>query len=300
MNSILKTKTMKIAAVQSSSLPLFTLSILICFYGVFSYRPVVLVHGILNGPTEFNDFLKILETYHPGTETVVIDAYNDFQSFDNMWLQLHDISNIILNKTSHFTDGYNLLCFSQGGLLCRAFIQSQDKHRVRNFISLSSPQGGQYGNTVYIHFHIIKEEAYRFFYTFEGQRWSVGNYWNDPHHHTMYLKYNKFLPKFDNEVPTEHSAQYKKNFLKLNNLILVGGPDDGVITPWQSSQFSIYDEKENVVNYKDRTLYKTDAIGLKTLDEQKRVHFCTVPNVFHTNWHGNVTVFKQCIQKWLD
>lgn len=26
----------------------------------------------------------------------------------------------------------------------------------------------------------------------------------------------------------------KKNFLKLKNLILIGGPDDGVITPWQS------------------------------------------------------------------
>lgn len=53
---------MKITAVQSSFLPLFTLSLLISFYGVSSYYPVVLVHGILNGPAEFNDFLKILET----------------------------------------------------------------------------------------------------------------------------------------------------------------------------------------------------------------------------------------------
>ncbi|CAD5118675.1 DgyrCDS7360 [Dimorphilus gyrociliatus] len=292
---------MNIAAVQSTIfLPWFMLAFFICFQGVICFRPIVLVHGILNGPAEFKDFLKILETYHPGTPTVVIDAYNDFQSFDSMWLQLHDVSKLIMNKTSHFEDGYNLLCFSQGGLLCRSFIQSEDKHRVRNFISLSSPQGGQYGNTVYIHFHLIKEEAYRFFYTLEGQRWSVGNYWNDPHHHEMYLKYNTFLPKMDNSVITEQSAKYKRNLLQLNNFILIGGPDDGVITPWQSSQFSIFDENEQVVNYKDRHLYKTDAIGLKTLEEQNKLHFCTVPGVFHTKWHGNLTVFKQCIEQWLD
>ena len=29
-------------------------------------------------------------------------------------------------------------------------------------------------------------------------------------------------------------ADYKKNFLALEQLVLIGGPDDGVITPWQS------------------------------------------------------------------
>ena len=29
-------------------------------------------------------------------------------------------------------------------------------------------------------------------------------------------------------------SAYKENFLRLKKLVLVGGPDDGVITPWQS------------------------------------------------------------------
>ena len=30
-------------------------------------------------------------------------------------------------------------------------------------------------------------------------------------------------------------AEYKENFLKTGeNLVLIGGPDDGVITPWES------------------------------------------------------------------
>lgn len=30
------------------------------------------------------------------------------------------------------------------------------------------------------------------------------------------------------------AAEWKKNFLKIKKLVLIGGPDDGVITPWQS------------------------------------------------------------------
>ena len=29
-------------------------------------------------------------------------------------------------------------------------------------------------------------------------------------------------------------AEYKTNFLKIKRLVLIGGPDDGVITPWES------------------------------------------------------------------
>lgn len=30
------------------------------------------------------------------------------------------------------------------------------------------------------------------------------------------------------------SLDYKTNFLRIKKLVLIGGPDDGVITPWQS------------------------------------------------------------------
>ena len=29
-------------------------------------------------------------------------------------------------------------------------------------------------------------------------------------------------------------AEWKNNFLRLKQMVLIGGPDDGVITPWQS------------------------------------------------------------------
>jgi len=33
---------------------------------------------------------------------------------------------------------------------------------------------------------------------------------------------------------TNKDYNYQDNFLKLTDLVLIGGPDDGVITPWQS------------------------------------------------------------------
>ena len=52
----------------------------------------------------------------------------------------------------------------------------------------------------------------------------------DPHHIDEYVKECNFLPKL--ESPTNSS--YRENFLKIQDLVMIGGPDDGVITPWQS------------------------------------------------------------------
>lgn len=30
------------------------------------------------------------------------------------------------------------------------------------------------------------------------------------------------------------SSEWRRNFLGIKKLVLIGGPDDGVITPWQS------------------------------------------------------------------
>jgi len=65
----------------------------------------------------------------------------------------------------------------------------------------------------------------------------VANYWNDPHHQASYIKNSKYLPYIDNIIPAAKNDDYKTNFLRLEKLILIGGPDDGVITPWQSRSY---------------------------------------------------------------
>lgn len=81
---------------------------------------------------------------------------------------------------------------------------------------------------------LVCRTAYELFYSSIGQHISVGNYWNDPHHQTLYRSYSRFLPYVNNEVLSSQSNSYKDGITRLQKLVLIGGPDDGVITPWQS------------------------------------------------------------------
>lgn len=83
-------------------------------------------------------------------------------------------------------------------------------------------------------------------------------------------------------------------------MVLIGGPDDGVITPWQSSQFGFYDKNETVVELRDRDEYKYDLIGLKTLDKQNKLVMHTVAGIPHFEWHKNVSIVDQFILPHLD
>ena len=78
------------------------------------------------------------------------------------------------------------------------------------------------------------KKAYELFYSRVGQHTSVGNYWNDPNHQHLYYKYSQFLPYVNNDITSNSSDVFKSGLLKLKKMILIGGPDDNVITPWQS------------------------------------------------------------------
>lgn len=44
-------------------------------------------------------------------------------------------------------------------------------------------------------------------------------------------------------------TEYRNNFLRLQKLVLIGGPDDGVITPWQSAHVGAYNTNETVLPF---------------------------------------------------
>ncbi|XP_042236938.1 lysosomal thioesterase PPT2-A-like isoform X2 [Homarus americanus] len=191
--------------------------------------------------------------------------------------------------------------YSQGGIISRGIVESLD-HNITTFISLSSPQAGQYGDDFLrlIFPQYIKETAYEVFYSRVGQRISVANYWNDPHHQDLYYKYSNYLPYLNNEISGSQKSEYLKNFMKLKKLVLIGGPDDGVITPWQSSHFGYFDKDENVTEMRDQVFYQKDLFGLRTLDKAGKIKIYEVAGVYHTDWHHNVSVIKDCILPWLD
>ncbi|XP_014486305.1 PREDICTED: lysosomal thioesterase PPT2 homolog [Dinoponera quadriceps] len=266
-----------------------------------SYRAVVVIHGVLTGSDSMNLIMDRIQEMHPGTLVYNTVRFAGWRSLEPMWQQVEEIGTDVVSIGAAFPEGINLIGYSQGGLLARAILQRFPMHNVRNFISLSSPQAGQYG-TRFLHLifpDLVCESAYELFYSHIGQHISVGNYWNDPHHQELYHKYSKFLP-YVNEIDAFNNTDYKTGLTKLKRMVLIGGPDDGVITPWQSSHFGYYDNNETVVEMYNRSIYKDDIIGLRTLDEQGRLKIITVPGISHYEWHNNVSIIDEFLLPFLD
>lgn len=269
---------------------------------VVGYRPVIIVHGLFDSSGDFKNLLRFINESHPGTNVSVIDLFDRSASLQPMWKQVEGFKAAIYPIMQNAADGVHFICYSQGGLICRGILSVLSDHNVHTFISLSSPQAGQYGDTDYLKYlfpQFVKSNLYHLCYTAIGQRISICNYWNDPHHRDMYVNSSDYLALLNSERLNPNSTEWKKNFLKIEKLVLIGGPDDGVITPWQSSQFGFYDDNETVIEMQQQDFYLTDVFGLKTLAARGDLILCSVAGVAHVWWHSNETVFHTCMEKWL-
>ncbi|CDQ58058.1 unnamed protein product [Oncorhynchus mykiss] len=146
-----------------ASLDINGLLLLLCGVNLadtLGYKPVIIVHGLFDGPKQF----LILYTHSglepPSTNMSVIDLYDNMASPTPLWVQ----------------HGVHLICFSQGGLICRGLLSTLPDHNVQSFISLSSPQAGQYGDTEILTLffpHYLKARVFHLCYSSVGQKWSI-------------------------------------------------------------------------------------------------------------------------------
>ena len=82
---------------------------------VDGYRPVVLMHGILSSGEEMQQMASWITGAHNGTQTFIVDAYNDLESLDTaMWEQVDGVYEKIKSFMSSAENGVNMICFSQG------------------------------------------------------------------------------------------------------------------------------------------------------------------------------------------
>ncbi|XP_051949400.1 lysosomal thioesterase PPT2-A-like isoform X3 [Xyrauchen texanus] len=267
-----------------------------------AYKPVIVIHGLFDSSANFFNLHKFINQSHPGTNVLVIDLFDRSASLQPLWKQVEGFTEAIYPIMQNAADGIHLICYSQGGLVCRGILSTLPDHNVHSFISLSSPQAGQYGDTDYLKYlfpQFVKSNLYHVCYTSVGQRISICNYWNDPHHRDMYINSSNYLALLNSERANPNKTVWKENFLRIKKLVLIGGPDDGVITPWQSSQFGFYDDNETVVELKNQKVFLMDSFGLKTLYTRGDVALCSMAGVAHIFWHSNETVYKNCIEEWL-
>lgn len=206
-----------------------------------------------------------------GVKTSIFMPMND---------QLDKLCEIIYEKTE-LQNGFNFIGMSQGGLLARGYVERCNKYPVINLITLVSPHGGEFLKSINI-------DAYTDFYQ---EHLSPAGYWRNPNNLVTYLLKCRYLPKLNNEIIHENADAQKDNIKKLNNFVMVWSPNDTVLYPSESAEFSFYNEDLSIISIRNTELYKNDLLGLKYLDENNRLH------INHTNCthvdHRNPICFPQ-------
>uniref|UniRef100_A0A8C0J2X6 Palmitoyl-protein thioesterase 2 n=1 Tax=Chelonoidis abingdonii TaxID=106734 RepID=A0A8C0J2X6_CHEAB len=87
-----------------------------------SYKPVVVVHGLFDSPSEFSQLLCFINQSHPGTNVTVVDLFDHSQSLKPLWVQVEGFRRAISPIMQNAADGVHLICYSQGTAGPRALV----------------------------------------------------------------------------------------------------------------------------------------------------------------------------------
>jgi pimeloyl-ACP methyl ester carboxylesterase len=293
-------------------------------------RPVFLMHGMANSFHDFDQVVGWLREARPGAYIFPVKLDGGAKSFEApLAKQLNEligeIRGIIGVRPEAFEDGYDLVCHSQGAVLCRVLCQVMDDHKVHTLVSLAGPQMGVYGKTWFKEFDpaptipfmpsfipdSFESTAYKNFYTvaytptMQGST-SVANLWHDPLHEDAFLKDNEFLPFVNGLIGDGAPVGMKANFARLQKAVfLVGNFTDQDfdskigLEPWCTGNFAFYAAGSGpgtpCVAMEKQDLFIKDTFGLKSLHNAGRLHVQAVDGIRHGDWLQSADTFSDYV-----
>ncbi|XP_028762660.1 palmitoyl-protein thioesterase 1-like [Neltuma alba] len=271
-------------ALRSLSL-LFVFSVA-AFSIPFSHSiPFIVLHGI-NSECSRPEVQKTVEklTNFSGVEGHCIEAGNGVS--DSWLMPMHKQVEIVCQKVKELNilrEGYNIVGLSQGNIIARGVIEFCDGGPpVKNYISLAGPHAGVAsvpkcgsGALCIIVDQLIKSAVYS---DFVQEHLAPSNYLKIPDAIHDYLDKCSFLPVLNNEYPSTRNSTYKERLSSLENLVLIMFENDTVLIPKETSWFGYYPDGrfEPVLSPNQTKLYSEDWIGLRSLDEGRKVNFVSV------------------------
>jgi palmitoyl-protein thioesterase len=227
----------------------------------------------------------LANTTNPGTYTYFI-RLDDSPSSDRTATFLgnltEQISQVCADISSHpilsKALAINALGFSQGGQFMRAYVERCNIPRVASLVTFGSQHNGisefqKCGDNDWVcrgWDGYLKSNTWT---EFVQSRLVPAQYFRDPEDLESYLENSNFLADVNNEREVKN-ATYKENMKKLDRFAMYMFKDDKTVVPKESAYFSeVNTTSENVTGLRDRKMYVEDWIGLRWLDEEKKLEF---------------------------
>ena len=199
----------------------------------------------------------------------------------NVTLQVQKVcDDLALHPILSRAPAINALGFSQGGQFLRAYIERCNSPKVENLVTFGSQHNGISefqecaANDWLCHSWrgVLKGNAWG---SFSQSKLVPAQYYRDPEDLESYLEYSNFLADINNERKVKNQT-YKENMTKLGKFAMFMFADDKTVIPKESAFFSeVNTTSDAVTKLQDRAIYQEDWIGLRFLDENKRLDFRT-------------------------
>ncbi|KAL9615454.1 MAG: hypothetical protein Q9167_000132 [Letrouitia subvulpina] len=249
--------------------------------------PLLVWHGL--GDNYKADGLRsigdLADATNPGTFTYFIRVDDD-ASADRTATFLGNVSEQILKVCDDIaahpilslSPAVNGLGFSQGGQFLRAYIERCNKPPVSTLVTFGSQHNGisefqkcsQNDWLCQSWESFLKSNTWT---TFAQSRLVPAQYYRDPEDIESYLKNSNFLADINNERQKKNDT-YRQNMKKLRRFAMYMFSEDVTVVPKETAYFSEVNTTSNeVTKLQDRQIYKEDWIGLRSLDEAKRLDF---------------------------
>lgn len=246
--------------------------------------PVVIWHGLGDSSSApgLHDIATLIDTIHPGTYTYIIQLGADGNAdrtasfLGNVTQQIESAcAQLAADPILSTAPAIDAVGFSQGGQFLRGYVQTCNRPPVRNLLTFGSQHNGiREFQKCKSAFDLVCQGASALLRT--GSVWSAyvqsrlvpAQYYRDPAELGRYLESSAWLADVNNEREVKN-ATYARNLAGLENLVMVLFEEDKTVIPKESGWFAeVNGTSDEVTALRNRTIYKEDWIGLRTLDEK--------------------------------
>lgn len=256
------------------------------------FRPVIIWHGLGDdyNSSSINRTVSVIKESHP--DIYVHPVYIDLDPLEDKKLTFFGDANkqieIVckqLKEIPQLSRGFDVIGFSQGGLLLRALVERCPGLRVNNLITFGSPHMGVSDISICEDpedwFCKKKNEVLKSQIWLDSVQKSIlpALYFRDttPNQYEKYVFHSYFLGDVNNELADHVNSTYSRNLNGINKLVMIKFNKDTTLIPKESAWFEEIDpDTGDVINFDKTTLYTQNLIGLRDLHFAGKLEFIDI------------------------